>query len=272
MKITIKDDFDLYKTAHSGQCFRVSQNNDTYRFITKENYVDIKRTGDTSYEVSASKSEWDSIWAHYFDLETSYTDIRNMIPESDTYIFGASKIGKGIRILNQDRFEMLISFIISQRKSIPAISSCVEKLSRSYGKRILTHTGEELYAFPSPSSLARATEEELKEKGLGYRVSYVLSAAQKVASGELDLEKAAELNDEELFGTLKSLYGVGDKVANCVLLFGYHRTGRAPVDTWIKKVIDEEYNGVDPFDKYGDVAGIMQQYVFYNAQHAKEVI
>ena len=257
MKITIDDDLDLDKIIDSGQCFRPRKISErTYRFVTGEHAVEIKHDG-KQLSASCSKKEWDSVWHAYFDLDTNYQKIRALIPKDDKYLISAADHGAGIRILRQDKFEMLISFIISQRKSIPAIRTSVERIVDLYG-----HDG----FFPKPADMLRATEEELASCGLGYRVPYIRKAVERVAHGEVDLEALDELPDEELFSELKSFAGVGDKVANCVALFAYHRTGRAPVDTWIARVIAEQYGGINPFPRYGNNAGIMQQYMFYQAK------
>ena len=272
MKITIEDDFDLDKIIGSGQCFRPRRIEDgVYRFITCGHLVDIvdetllssgKNGKDpnctTELSVSCSQQEWDDIWHPYFDLDTNYRQIRKSIPKDDEYLTLAAEHGAGIRILRQDKFEMLISFIISQRKSIPAIRTSVEKLVDRYG-----HAG----FFPESSDMLCATEEELTSCGLGYRVPYIRKAVERVAFHDIDLEALDELPDDELFEELKTFAGVGDKVANCIALFAYHRTGRAPVDTWIARVIDEKYGGTNPFHRYGNVAGIMQQYMFYSSIH-----
>lgn len=261
MIISINDDFDLNKIMNSGQCFRVTSDDEgTYRFITGQNILFMRKKDAAKYEVSCEKDEWNSIWHHYFDLDTDYTAIRGSVPKNDRFLNKCADEGAGIRILNQDKWEMIISFIISQRKSIPAIRSCVEKICEAFGS-----PNGQLYTFPTPEALSKASDKDLQACGTGYRTSYIQDAAQKVVSGELDLEKIAGSPDEELFEALTSVRGVGTKVANCVMLFGYHRIGRAPVDTWIIKVIDQKYNGKNPFDRYGDVAGIMQQYMFYGA-------
>lgn len=279
MIISINDDFDLNKIMNSGQCFRVINDDDgTYRFITGKNVLFMKKKDDDKYEVSCDKAAWNKVWHHYFDLDTDYAAIRRSVPGNDRFLNKCADEGAGIRILNQDKWEMLISFIISQRKSIPAIRSCVEKICEAFGNPLEVGASvsgkqssspsalnNQIYTFPTPEALAKADESDINACGLGYRTPYILDAAQKVASGELDLEKTAALSDEELFEALTSVKGVGTKVANCVMLFGYHRIGRAPVDTWIIKVIDQKYNGKNPFDRYGDVAGIMQQYMFYGA-------
>ncbi len=270
MKITINDDFNLDKIIDSGQCFRPRRiEKGVYRFVTCDHAVEIvdesllagRKTGKheedpTELSVSCSESEWNDIWHPYFDLDTNYKKIRESIPKNDKYLQDAAKFGAGIRILLQDKFEMLISFIISQRKSIPAIRTSVERLVDLYGRDGF---------FPKPEDMLNATEEELKNCGLGYRVPYIRKAVERVAHRDIDLEELDRLPDEELFEELKSFAGVGDKVANCVALFAYHRTGRAPVDTWIARVINEQYAGINPFPKYGNVAGIMQQYMFYSA-------
>ncbi len=283
MIISINDDFDLNKIMNSGQCFRViNVGDDTYRFITGQNILFMRKTADNRYEVSCDKKICNRVWHNYFDLDTDYSAIRGTVPQNDHFLSTCAEEGAGIRILNQDKWEMLISFIISQRKSIPAIRSCVEKICEAFGTPIkidsdvLSEPGPSLCApsdrlntFPTPEALSNASEKDLQACGTGYRTSYIIDAAQKVASGELDLEKIARLSDEELFEALTSVRGVGTKVANCVMLFGYHRIGRAPIDTWILKVIDQKYDGVNPFDRYGDVAGIMQQYMFYGANKLK---
>ncbi len=230
--------------------------------ITDETPEDAKCDPDagTVLSVSCGKSEWDSIWHPYFDLDTDYRKIRGSIPEDDWYLAKAARLGAGIRILRQDRFEMLISFIISQRKSIPAIRTSIEKLVGLFGSDGF---------FPEPQAMMDATEEEFASCSLGYRTAYVRDAVRRVACRDVDLDRLDDLPDEELFGELKSFCGVGDKVANCVMLFAYHRIGRAPVDTWIARIINEEYGGADPFPRYEGVAGIMQQYMFYRAQHAE---
>lgn len=264
MKITINDDFNLYKITYSGQCFRPKQLSDkSYRFVTGSNELIITELGGNEYDISCDMNTWNTVWHDYFDLDLCYENIRKSIPDSDTYLKNASNIGKGIRILKQDKFEMLISFIISQRKSIPAIKSSVEKLCSLYGSNGY---------FPGPEELMKASSDELASCGLGYRVPYIETAARKVALGEVDLEALDSLSDDELFNSLKSFYGVGDKVANCVALFAYHRINRAPIDTWINKVIDSEYAGINPFPSYPGTAGIMQQYMFYAAQHIKNLV
>ncbi len=248
-------DFDLGKTAESGQVFRARKVDDgAWEFIARD-----KRIVLASNENFSEKIKKDSFWADYFDLDRDYEAARNLaVKRDDKFMIAACKAGEGIRILKQDPWEMLISFIISQRKSIPAIRTSIERLCTNFGER-----KNGFFAFPTPEALAKADTSSLAECGLGYRLEYVRDAAEKTADRELDLEAFRELDDDELLASLKSVKGVGDKVANCIMLFAYGRTARVPVDVWIKKIIDEDYKGENPFPAYGEYAGIMQQYAFY---------
>lgn len=268
MQVTIKDSFELQKIANSGQCFRVKEFGDGwYRFITGKHVLYIKRENHCRYSVSCTPDEWDSIWYNYFDLQRNYACIKNAIPDNDVFLKRAYFEGQGIRILQQDHWETLITFIISQRKSIPAIKQSVELLAEAYGNPIRTPF-ETVNTFPSASALRNVSLADLRNIKVGYRDKYLLSAIEKISSGSICLTKIEELSDNDLLDTLCQIQGVGTKVANCVCLFSYGRTTLAPIDTWIKKVIDAHYNGNNPFPSFGMNAGIMQQYIFnYSIQH-----
>ena len=269
MFVTIRDSFDLKKIADSGQCFRVREFPDgRFRFITGQNVLYIKKEGDDLYSVSCTEDAWNSVWCDYFDLNRDYSCIERTIPANDAFLQQAYAEGKGIRILRQDHWETLISFIISQRKSIPAIKQSVELLSAAYGTPIATPY-ETVYSFPTPAALKNISLAELKNFKVGYRDKYLMSAIEKVSDGSICLNALEGLPDPELFDALCRIQGVGRKVANCICLFSYGRTGFAPVDTWIRKVIDTYYDGIDPFPSFGTNAGILQQYVFHYSIHNK---
>ncbi len=272
MELTISDDFSLPKIAGSGQCFRIRRFDDgTYRFITESNILYIRECAPRRFEADCTPKEWDTVWAPYFDLDRSYAAIRSAIPTSDTYMQRAAEAGQGIRILRQSPWETLVAFIISQRKSIPAIQGAVELLAERYGEAVTTRR-ETVSVFPRPEQMADADAEALAACKLGYRTPYVLDAVGRTGSGALDLTAIASCSDAELLERLKTVSGVGNKIANCVALFAYGRTGLAPVDTWIGKVIRSEYGGENPFPAYGGAAGIMQQYTFYYAlTHKREL-
>ena len=172
--------------------------------------------------------------------------------------------GRGLRILRQDPWEMLICFIISQRKSIPAIRTAVENLCTRFGAPL----AEGGFAFPTAQALAAASDEALSGCGLGYRTKYVRDAAERVCDGRLDLAALAGRPTPEVQEALMAVFGVGIKVAQCVLLFGYHRLEAMPVDVWMDRVIQLEYKGKFP-PSYKKCAGVLQQYLFCYARQQK---
>lgn len=266
MKKYINDDFDLRKIVNSGQCFRPKEiEPDFYRFITGDNVLyikDLKYEEPGFFEFSCNEETYKKVWVHYFDLEKNYSEIRKSIPKDDSFMTDASRLGAGIRILNQAPFEMLISFIISQRKSIPAIRSSVEKLCLLYGKEVNTGI-ETLHLFPTPKEVVSKGFSALSQCSLGYRLPYIEEVIANISSGSLNLGGLSQLSDEDLLKALMEIKGVGIKVASCVALFAYGRGAIAPVDTWINRVIETAYDGVNPFPGFGANSGIYQQYAFY---------
>ena len=271
MIVRIEDDFDLRKIADSGQCFRFNECGDGYSVVAGDKYVFVRKatsdddkTGET-YEFDCTEEEFNTFWKNYFDLDTNYRRIRGLIDaREDGYLYYASEYGTGIRILRQDPWEMLISFIISQRKNIPAIKASIEKICEAAGRKIATDKeGKDVYSFPTPEDLSALSIEQLSACSLGYRDKYVKQAAMDVASGAVKLDEWDNLDDAGLMEKLLSLYGVGAKVANCEILFGYHRLDAFPKDVWINKVLDMKYPQGFLFDKYKPYNGVMQQYLFF---------
>ena len=256
--------FDPEAIAKSGQCFRMRiLAPGRVEVIHRGKYLRIDALGGETFGFHCPEDEFEEIWHAYFDLSADYGVFVNAVDKDDTYLTRAAQSGRGLRILRQDPWEMLVSFILSQRKSIPAIRDGIEKLCRRFGRPFLCN-GREEYAFPMPKALAEASLEDLMACSLGYRAPYIKAAALSAASGETDLAAIHNLNDEALLQKLLGLYGVGVKVASCVMLFGYHRLDLAPVDIWIRRVIDLEYGGVSPFPRFQGFAGVMQQYMFYD--------
>lgn len=272
MLITLNDDFDVYKIAESGQIFRAYKKDAGYLFFSRDKLLFVKQVKSCDEEqavidVSCTEEEWNGFWKDYFDMGRDYSWIRRKA-SGDLFFNEASNFGKGIRILRQDPWEMLISFIISQRKSIPAIRTSIEKLCESFGEK-KTVGDNSFYAFPTPEALVAADTEILAGCGLGYRLDYIRDASYKVLHGELDLQALYSLSDDELLATLKTVKGVGDKVANCIMLFAYSRFSRVPIDVWVNKIITEDFGGINRFEEYGDVSGIMQQYAFFYKRSEK---
>lgn len=288
MHIAIEDDFDLHKIANCGQCFRAvcipssgknaeGGSDQLYRFITGNHILYIKPTepayhaenSSPVYEVSCTEAEWESVWVPYFDLNRNYAQVRDRIPAEDSYLLAAAEEGRGIRILRQDPWETLVTFIISQRKNIPAIRKAVEQIADLYGP--VVHTPyEEIHLFPTTAQIMQQGLDKLAGCSLGYRLPYVIDAIECVADGRLSLDACRGDCDQDLFDKLQMVKGVGCKISNCVCLFAYGRTSLAPVDVWIDRVIREHYQGKNPFPAYGHDAGIMQQYMFYAAQTSRD--
>lgn len=267
--IKIYDDFDLKKIAESGQCFRAKEiENGLFRFITGEKYIYIRQVERNVFDVSCDLHEWTGFWEHYFDFEENYMAIHFEIEKFSenlpfgNYLKAASDFGEGIRILRQEPFETLISFIISQRKSIPAIRKSVELICENFGDIIHTPY-EDLHRFPTPEKVSAASVLALSNCALGYRGAYIRDAVEKIRINVVDLEYLFEANDEEIISELKKIKGVGDKIANCVALYAYHKLNLAPVDIWIQRAIDEDFQGRNIFAEFGEHAGILQQYIFF---------
>ncbi|MEG2931542.1 MAG: DNA glycosylase, partial [Ruthenibacterium sp.] len=214
-----------------------------------------------------SEVEYQTIWREYFDMDTDYKTFRAAVPPEDAFLTRAARYGCGVRILQQEPWEMLVTFIISQRKNIPAIKRAVALLCEQAGERLCG--AEQLcFAFPSAVRVAAMRPEALAACSLGYRAAYLRAAAQMAASGALDLEGLRQADDATLFDALVTVPGVGPKVANCVMLFGYHRLCGFPRDVWINRVIEQEYHGAFPLARYAGFEGVIQQYMFFYGRSA----
>ena len=226
----------------------------------------IKTLGHDLYEFSCDKKRFNKFYNDYFDLDMDYKKINRIVNKDDLFLKNCIKYGDGLRILKQDPFETVISFIISQRKSIPAIKTSIERICKLCGNKIDTEHGV-FYSFPTPKALYD-NRAKLGSCGLGYRKDYVINASKAVLFNELDLDKLYKLDNEELKERLLSLKGVGEKVATCIMLFAYSRYDVCPVDIWIQRVLNQKYKGAFP-EHYKKYAGIIQQYWFYYAKEHK---
>ncbi len=272
--VTVKIPFlDLLKVADSGQAFRIKVIDDSHvELVAFGKYLQIAKTAKDTFAFSCSDKEFGNIWEPYLDLGRDYKAIVRSIDKNDNYLLEAARFGEGIRILKQDVFETVISYIISQRRSIPSITTSVERISKLCGKKIkapelsepfVKPLNSEYFAFPTPEELNALPFSELENTGVGYRAPYIARAAEGFATGLLDAESLGKLSDDELYKALTAMYGVGTKVANCIMLFAFARTGRFPVDVWIQRIEDKYYGGHFDCTPYPDTAGIMQQFMFY---------
>lgn len=259
-----KDYFDIGQICESGQCFRLEKlaNAQTYGLTAFGKYLEIEQKGN-EIRFDCGEEEFEDIWRSYFDLDEDYGKIMGLIDGEDAYLLKAAAFGKGIRILRQDLWEMIVSFIISQQNHIKRIRKCIGLLCQKYGEKRITESGTVYYDFPSPGVLARVPLEDLYACNLGYRSRYIRETSLRVLNGEVDLDRIKTLDYRAAKEELMKLCGVGIKVADCICLFALHQTDAFPIDTHINKVLAREYPGGFPFGRYKGYAGTIQQYIFY---------
>ena len=256
-------DFDLVQILESGQFFRFREDSGAYIMNATDRIYRVSQEGARLCFYNCDESEREFI-VSFFDLERDYGKIKaDYDLLGDKHISAATRFGHGIRILKQDFFEMLITFIISQNNNIPRIKGITERLCECFGEKKASPFGE-YYAFPDAKTLAACSEEDLAPIRCGFRAKYIISGAKAFCEGRF--ENISALSYEQAKASLMTVKGVGEKVANCVLLFGDNRLSAFPVDVWIKRTVDALYGeGFSP-DIFGDSAGIAQQYLFYYAR------
>ncbi len=258
------DKLDLVKTFECGQCFRWNADeNCIYYGVASGHAAKLWRYGeDILIDTDASPE----FWHDYFDLDTDYAAISLAFQGGD-YLGEAVKYGMGIRILRQDPWEALCSFIISQCNNIKRIKGIVKRLCESFGEPI-EFEGKRYFAFPDAAAVAALDEDALSCLRCGYRAPYIMTAAKAVASGELILDELIRTDYVSAKRALLSLNGIGEKVANCVVLFGLRHMEAFPIDVWIKRALKEHFP--PDFDPavLGAYAGLAQQYIFYYARES----
>ncbi len=249
--------FDLKETLDCGQAFRWTLlDNGVWCGIAKGKYIELEKKDNDIIIRGSNERDFYEIWEDYFDLKRDYGEIITAISGNEI-LKAASEFGSGIRILNQDPWEALCSFIISQNNNIPRIKGIVERLCENFGSKC-----GDSYTFPSAQTVSRLSIEDLSILRAGFRAKYILDAANKVASGEIDLEALKTTDFETAREILMTIKGVGPKVADCTLLFGLRHIEAFPRDVWIKRALAELFDGELPPCAKG-YEGIVQQYIFY---------
>ena len=270
-------DFDPKQIFECGQCFRwIRESDGSYTGVVRGKVANVAFESGVLTLNNVTFDEFDRIWFDYFDLGRNYSEIKRAVAIDDI-MRKAVAFGSGIRLLRQETWETMISFIISANNNIPRIMKIINDISRFFGNE-LEYGGLKYYSFPDAKSLALCSLEQLQVCRAGYRCGYISETAATVASGGFDMESLALMGTEEARKALLGLKGVGGKVADCILLFSGVGHDVFPTDVWVKRVMEELYfkreaslNEIRRFalDYFGQYAGIAQQYLFYYAREHK---
>lgn len=273
-------DFDLAQTLECGQCFHfVKLDENDYVLTAKGRVLHVSQQANTVTFYDTEEDEYVNVWKDYFDMDRDYSAVKKKLLENDNKLKDAIESMWGVRILNQDFFETLISFIISQNKQIPHIKKIVADISAKFGTYKGTYGGADMYTFPTLEQLTNASEEDFKELKTGFRAPYIMDAIRRNMAGQFNEKELKNMDYDSCIKELMTIKGVGEKVANCVSLFGLGKKEAFPVDVWIKRIMETMYfDGEDtPKDKiaafakeqFGDLGGFAQQYLFYYGKTIK---
>lgn len=266
--------FEPVHIFECGQCFRWNKEKDgSYIGVFKNNVIKVEKKENNVIFKGICEKDIKEICIDYFSLNENYEKIKQDLSKIDDNLKTSIKFGDGIRILHQDLWETIISFIISANNNIPRIKKIIERISEKYGKKIVFEN-KEYYTFPTPEELSKASVEDLRNIGLGFRDVRVYETTRKIYNGEVNLENLEkEKNIEKIEETLLSLPGIGPKVADCIMLFSLKKYQVFPIDVWVRRVISELYfdnkeqkpQKIKEFARnyYGNKAGLAQQYLFY---------
>ncbi len=256
--------FSLSDVFDCGQCFRFNRMYDhTYCGVAFGKYIELHEKEDRIEILNVTKPDFEEIWSDFFDLDFDYEKCISDF-SFDTTLKAASKYASGIRILHQEHWETICSFIISQNNNIPRIKKIIEALSEKYGEHIYTDSyGKKYYSFPTAQSLYNAGEQAIYEMKTGFRAKYIYDAAKKVTEGTINFDTIENMDTEEALEYISTIKGVGPKVASCILLFSFRKYDCFPIDVWVKKILSKYYPDFSGKEYFGKYAGIAQQYLFH---------
>lgn len=258
--------FDLDQTFDCGQCFRFEKINETFMGIVANKDIKLRQYGDKIIFQNTTYEDFKEFWYDYFDLNTDYFDICGKLSKLHPVLEKACLKCSGIRILKQEPWETLCSFIISQNNNIPRIKKIIRSLCTLYGEKT-----EHGFSFPSFKKIASMEVSDLEPIKCGFRAKYILDAAKKVSNGFIDFENIKNSNYQDAKNSLMKIYGVGPKVADCVLLYGFHKLEAFPMDVWMKKIMNKFFKDKSP-DFFGKFAGIAQQYLYHYTRMHPEIL
>jgi|SRR3712207_1722126 len=265
--------FDPVHIFDCGQCFRwLKEEDGSYTGVAMSRILNVSKSGDDVILKNTNIEDFKNIWYDYFDLERDYSQLIEKLRVHDENLRAATDFGQGIRILQQDAWEMLISFIISSNNRIPMIQRAINNISESYGHKLGDFRGRTYYSFPTPKELSRASVQDLRDLKLGFRDKYVYGTTKMVIESNIDMKDFSSMDPDTCHKELLKFKGVGAKVADCIALFGMRKYDSFPVDVWVKRVMQEFYGADDMSlvkmraygrNLFGDDAGFAQQYLFY---------
>lgn len=278
--INTPEDFNLKETLECGQCFHFNSiDENEYVLTAYDNMLHIRQDEKQLIFYNTDEEQYQKLWKRYFDLERDYGSIKRELLEKDDKLEEAITAMSGVRILNQEFFETLISFIISQNKQIPHIKKIVADISESYGTYKGEVKGIPMYAFPEVSQLRRAGIEDLKELKTGFRAPYIYDAVSRVYEGSISYDELVKLDSAAGIEKMCEIKGVGNKVASCVSLFALGKRDSFPIDVWIKRIMEYLYFDGEEVSKdniarlakerFGELGGYAQQYLFYYGKTVK---
>ncbi|MCL2488430.1 MAG: DNA-3-methyladenine glycosylase 2 family protein [Oscillospiraceae bacterium] len=254
--------FDLGMTLDCGQCFRFFRREKSgWTGTVRNKTIMVNQIGDRLIFENITKDEFESFWRGYFDLDTDYAEINRLLYRVPQ-LRGAIDFAGGIRILRQEPWETLCSFIISQNNNIKRIKGIIQRLCGLCGER-LPGGG---FSFPSPAALSGLSVEDLAPLRSGFRARYILDAARRVHDGRVDLCALESLPTEQCYAELEKILGVGRKVADCVMVYGYHRLEALPRDVWVRRAMAELFPAGMP-EEILPYAGVAGQYLFHWIRH-----
>lgn len=275
--IKTQEPFEPKHIFECGQCFRWKQNEDgSYTGVVKNGVIQVRKEGEKIIFKGMCENDLKWIVTDYFDLDNNYHQIKSKLAQIDDFMRISTTFGEGIRILHQDLWECIISFIISANNNIPRIQKIIERISKEYGQKI-EWKGKEYYTFPTPEELSKATIQDLRACGLGFRDKRVFHTTKMILEKQVNLDELQKIDNTEILrNELLKLDGVGPKVADCILLFALKRFDVFPMDVWVRRLMNELYihhpneekvttKMVNELanQKFEEIAGIAQQYLFY---------
>lgn len=273
--LKIKNNFDLKSTITCGQIFRFIEDGNNYIIIVKDRVISLKQDGDYIIVESNKEDGLEEFIYDYFDLNRDYEKIENEILKRDKKLKDAISFSKGLKMIHQDPFETLISYIISQNNRVPSIANALNLLSFNYGEKVI-FKDKEYYLFPSLEKLSKLSVEDFRNCKVGFRDKYLYEIVESINSKKLELDKIYDMNGEDALKYLVEFKGIGVKVASCILLFAYQKFDVYPVDTWVKKFMKEDYNieGEEnirkfTYEKYKDYSALAIQYMFNYKRNKK---